>query len=110
LEDAMNTCKRLSLALLLGLLLLPAADAHCRRRDDCCPPPPPQKVVLEVCHPCTHCKLEVPVCIPACCQGVPCVRFQNTLIGQGKTVFSWQCGHEVVVRYTRDGYRVRQHD
>ena len=68
-----------------------------------------QKVVLVVCHPCTGCKHDVAVCIPACCQGTPKGCFERTLIGQGKTVFEWSCGHQVVVRYHHDGgYRVIQ--
>jgi len=84
------------------------ALALCRR--DCpppCPPPPPVKIILEVCHPCTGCKYEVPVCIPACCIGEPCVHFEKTLIGYGKTVFEWKCGHTVIVRFPHSGgYRV----
>ena len=38
-----------------------AADAECRAGP--------------VCHPCTGCHLDVPVCIPVCCQAAPCVRF-----------------------------------
>ena len=98
------------LALALGAFAMtgPRAEAtHGGRARACCPPPPAVPVVLQVCHPCTGCKIDVPVCIPACCVDAPCVRFQPTLIGDGKTVFSWQCGHEVVVRYTHNGgYRV----
>ncbi len=80
-------------------------------RRDCGPPPPTQKVVLEVCHPKTCCKIDVPVCIPLCCQGPPCVRFEHTLIGPGRTVFTWACGYEVVVRYTIcGGVRVKASD
>jgi hypothetical protein len=86
------------------------ADAFGLCRRDCapaCPPPPPIKLVLEVCHPCTGCKYEVPVCVPACCTDVPCVHFERTLIGYGKTVFEWKSGHTVVVRYPHSGgYRV----
>jgi hypothetical protein len=81
------------------------ADAFGHRRD-CCPPPPPVEVVLQVCHPCTGCKHDIAVCVPACCVDAPCVHFEKTLIGCGKTVFDWKCGHRVVVRYTRGGYRV----
>jgi hypothetical protein len=72
---------------------------------------PTQNVVLEVCHPKTGCKIDVPVCIPCCCQGPPCVRFEHTLLGHGRTVFTWQCGYEVAVRYTCcGGIRVSQRD
>lgn len=95
---------------LLGLTGQADAFGLCRR--DCapsCPPPPPQHLVLQVCHPCTGCKYDIPVCVPACCTGEPCVHFERTLIGHGKTVFRWQCGHTVVVRYTHGGgYRVME--
>ena len=83
------------------------ADANGRRRD-CCPPPPPVPIVLQVCHPCTGCTYDIQVCVPACCVGTaPCVRFERTLIGHGRTVFEWNCGHEVVIRYPHGGgYRV----
>ena len=91
------------------IMLTPlAADARGHHRKDG-PPPPTQEVVLEVCHPKTGCPLQVPVCIPVCCQGAPCVRHQATLIGHGKTTFTWACGHEVTIRFTHGGgYRVLQ--
>jgi hypothetical protein len=96
--------------LVCALVMAGDADAFGLCRRDCvppCPPPPPQMFVLQVCHPCTGCKYEVPVCIPACCTGEPCVRFEKTLIGYGKTVFEWSCGHKVIVRYPHGGgYRV----
>lgn len=101
-----------SITLILAAMLIAglALNAQANPRGSCCPPPPPpQTVVLEVCHPCTECKFEVPVCIPACCQGTPSVCFQRTLIGSGKTVFEWSNGYRVVVRYTNGGgYRVVQ--
>jgi hypothetical protein len=100
----------------IGLLVgTGEADALGLCHRDCappCPPPPPPppiKLVLQVCHPCTGCKIEIPVCLPACCIGEPCVRFQDTIIGEGKTVFEWKCGHKVVVRYTHSGgYHVHE--
>jgi hypothetical protein len=75
------------------------------------PPVPMQNVVLEVSHPKTCCKIDVPVCIPCCCQGPPCVRFEHTILGHGKTVFTWTCGYQVTVRYTHGGgIRVVQRD
>lgn len=92
------------------LLALPGnGEARGLFQRDCCPPPPPVPIVLKVCHPCTGCMLDVPVCIPACCTGAPCVSNHCTLIGHGKTVFSWSCGHSVTVRFTHGGgYRVIQ--
>lgn len=109
----MTKVKWLAATCLLATVALTGAgsvDAFGRR--DCpppCPPPPPITVILPVCHPCTGCKLEVPVCIPACVQGVPCSRFERTIIGCGRTVFCWPCGYTVTIRYQRCGdYRVVQ--
>ena len=95
--------------LMAGLWLsTPASgNAHGRRDRDCCPPPPPITVVLHVCHPCTGCEYDVPVCVPACCTDVPCVSHHGTIIGQGKTVYRWASGHTVVIRFpSSGGYRV----
>lgn len=74
-----------------------------------CPPPPQKEVILQVCDPCTGCKYDVPVCIPACCCGAPSVCYKHTLIGNGKVIFEWACGHKVVVRFPPGGgYRVAQ--
>lgn len=99
------------LLLVIGALVMCPAegDASGRSCRDRCPPPPPIHVVLEVCHPCTGCKYDVMVCIPACCTDVPCVSHHRTLIGAGKTVYEWKSGHTVVVRFPSDGgYRVIQ--
>jgi hypothetical protein len=95
-----------TLACFVGL----AGDTHAAgllHKDCCapppCPPPPPIHVILEVCHPCTGCKFEVPVCLPACCCGEPCVNFSKTLIGYGKTTYEWKCGHKVVIRFPHNG-------
>lgn len=100
-------------ALVIGVFTLVgagSADAFGGRRD--CPPPcPPQTVILGVCHPCTGCHFDVQVCIPGCVTGAPCVRFERTLIGQGRTVFEWSNGYRVIVRYQNGGgYRVVQRD
>ena len=102
---------------LAGLLLVIGALAICPAQGDAsgflcrdrCPPPPPIPVVLRVCHPCTGCEYDVQVCIPACCIDVPCVSHHRTLIGDGKTVYAWKSGHQVVVRFpSGGGYRVIQ--
>lgn len=95
----------------VALLLSPgeASAFGCARQ--CTPPAPRQTVILEVCHPKTCCKQEVAVCVPCTCQGPPCARFEHTLLGHGKTVFTWPCGYQVTVRYTcSGGVRVVQRD
>ena len=60
-------------------------------------------VKLDVCHPCCCEKQCVEVCLPACCTGEPCVYDRCTLVGCGATVYEWDCGVRVVVRYWRNG-------
>jgi hypothetical protein len=78
-----------------------AAAAGC---DTCCDPCEPTITVkLDVCHPCCCEKQCVEVCLPACCTGEPCVYDRCTLVGCGATVYEWDCGVRVVVRYWRNG-------
>jgi hypothetical protein len=98
-----------AMVLLASLMVLPG-EAAAFGHHKIAAAAPTQQVVLEVCHPRTGCKLQVPVCVPLCCQGAPCVRFQHTLLGPGMTVFSWPCGYQVAVRYTHGGgYKVSAH-
>lgn len=72
-------------------------------------PAGPQKILLKVTHPCNGCCYDVPVCLPACCHGAPCVSHHRTIIGCGRVVYRWSCGHCVVIRFPRHGgYRVVQ--
>jgi hypothetical protein len=50
------------------------------------------QVVLKVKDPCCCCCLEVPVCLPACCQGEPCVRSHCGILGRGVVEYRWDCG------------------
>jgi hypothetical protein len=68
---------------------------------DPCVPLVPQ--VLTVCDPCTGCPIPVQVCLPACCDGEPCVRSRPTLFGCGLVRFDWCSGYGVTVRFTRCG-------
>lgn len=73
------------------------------------PAPGPQKILLHVCHPCTGCHYDVPVCLPSCCDGAPCVTHHRTFIGCGRVVYRWSCGYQVVIRFPRGGgYRIVQ--
>ena len=105
----MSTTLKLMLAILMfgAVLAWPSTAVEGSHHRSYCPPPPPHTVVLVVCHPCTGCNIEIPVCVPACCEGPPSTCFRRTLIGHGKTIFQWSCGYQVVVRYTHHGgYRV----
>jgi hypothetical protein len=68
---------------------------------DPCTPLVPQ--ILTVCDPCTGCPIPVQVCLPACCDGEPCVRSRRTLFGCGLVRFDWCSGYGVTVRFTRCG-------
>src|SRR5262245_15894352 len=63
-------------------------EPSCCKADTCCEKPcityrhhgpklccdsckPPKQIVLKVKNPCTGCETDVPVCIPACCEGEP---------------------------------------
>lgn len=74
----------------------------CRYRK-CCECGPKVQTVLQVKDPCTCCIVEVPVCIPACCTGEPCVDSKCGLLGNGKVFYRWCCGFEVKVVLTKCG-------
>jgi hypothetical protein len=66
---------------------------HCRRV--CCDCRPPVKAVLKVVDPRCCCYLDVPVCLPACCEGEPCITSRCALFGRSIVEYSWCCGVKV---------------
>jgi hypothetical protein len=64
---------------------------------------PPVKTVLKVVNPVTCCPVDVPVCLPACCDGCPAVDSRCGLLCGGVVVYDWCCGYRVVVRFDRCG-------
>lgn len=82
-----------------------------------CPPPcisycdrscsfkcsPRMETVLDVCDPCTGCRVAVPVCIPECTEGCPEVCGRRALFGASVVTYRWCNGFEVAVRFTRCG-------
>lgn len=91
-------------------LILTAPSAHAGRLGLLCPPPcapPPccemKTITVEVCHPCTCCKIPVELCIPACCDDCPLVRERCTLIGCGLIRYDWCCGYTAIIRFDRCG-------
>lgn len=71
-----------------------------KRCSDC---GPKIETVLLVKDPCTCCLVQVPVCIPACCCGEPCVDARIGLLGTGKVFFKWDCGYELKVAFAKTG-------
>ncbi len=64
---------------------------------------PPVKSVLKVMNPVTCCPVDVPVCLPACCEGCPAIDSRCGLLCRGTVTYDWCCGYRVVVRFDRCG-------
>jgi hypothetical protein len=112
---------RVQLVALKSARVLAADPSCCTPVQACCPTPciryidrtchkpccgdckPPIKTVLKVVNPVTCCPVEVPVCLPACCDGCPVVDGQRGLLCRGVVTYDWCCGYRVVVRFDRCG-------
>ncbi len=81
----------------------------CRPCKPCCC----EKVTveLEMCHPCTGCKITVPVCLPKCVAKCPPeVKCRKPLVGVQVRRYRWPGGPVVKVRFFADGtYKVHVH-
>jgi hypothetical protein len=73
-----------------------------KHRHGCCEPAT-YETVLDVTSPETGCTVQVPVCLPVCCDGCPSVHGRCTLIGCGEVCFDWCCGVTVKVRFKKCG-------
>jgi hypothetical protein len=64
-----------------------------------------QQLVLPVKNPCSccGCAIEVPMCIPACCVGAPCVDSHCGLLGRGVVWYKWPCGFKARVAFRHCG-------
>ena len=77
---------------------------HHRGCKVCCGCEAPVKTVLVVKDPCCcGCSVEVPVCLPSCCTGEPCVTCRPGMFGRSIVEYSWDCGYLVRVVFTRHG-------
>ena len=73
-----------------------SCDRPCR--SSCCVPRPMKKITLKVCDPCCcDCVVNVPVCVPECVEGDPCVSSRCGLFGRGIVCYTWSCGYQVRV-------------
>ena len=61
------------------------------------------KTILQVQNPCTGCAVDVPVCLPACCSGVPEVCGDRGLFGRDIVWYDWCCGFSVKVTFKKSG-------
>ena len=80
-------------------------DRTCRKRccENACSPR--VSMCLNVCDPCCcDSTVKVPVCIPACCaKEAPCVSTRCGCFGRTVVSYSWSCGFEVQLVFTRRG-------
>ncbi|MFI4875154.1 MAG: hypothetical protein ACIALR_07445 [Blastopirellula sp. JB062] len=72
-------------------------------RRNCGTCAPPVKMVLLVEKPCTDCAFEVPVCVPACCEGVPTVCSRSGILGRQIVEYEWCCGFRIRMVFKRHG-------
>jgi hypothetical protein len=77
--------------------------AHKHKHDCGCCPEPTYETVLTPTSPETCCTVNVPVCLPACCQGCPCESSRCTVFGCGQVRYDYACGCSVVVRFQKHG-------
>ncbi len=61
------------------------------------------EIILEVEDPCTCEKVNVPVCIPCCCEGVPEICSHKGILGREVVEYKWCCGFHVKVVFDRCG-------
>lgn len=73
-------------------------------RKVCCECAPPQKATLCVKDPCCCGRaVKVPVCIPSCCKGEPCVSDRCGVAGRGVVTYEWCCGFKLTVLFRKCG-------
>jgi hypothetical protein len=77
--------------------------AHRHKHARGCCPEPTYETVLTPTSPETCCTVNVPVCLPACCQGCPCETSRCTLLGCGQVRYDYGCGCSVIIRFQKSG-------
>jgi len=82
----------------------PCIKYHHRGPKLCCGNcSPPKEIVLKVKNPCTGCETDVPVCMPACCEGEPKVCEGTGFLGRDIVEYEWCCGFSVRVAFKHGG-------
>jgi hypothetical protein len=76
---------------------------HCGRKLCCGSCKPPKQIVLKVKDPCTCCEVDVPVCLPACCEGEPTVCTGKGFLCRDVVEYEWCCGFYVRVAFKKCG-------
>ena len=75
------------------------------RRVCCCCAPEPRQTILQVQDPGSCCcrLVDVPICLPGCCDDAPCVRSRGGLFCRGVVTYTWCCGYTVRVVFHHRG-------
>src|SRR5687768_12724343 len=55
------------------------------------------QVVLQVPDYCCCCLVEVPVCVPCCCEGAPSICTHKGIFGRSVVEYNWCCGYSLKV-------------
>lgn len=76
---------------------------HCGPKLCCGPCAPGKPIVLKVKDPCTGCETDVPVCLPACCEGEPTVCNGRGFLCRDTIEYEWCCGFYVRVAFKKCG-------
>jgi hypothetical protein len=76
---------------------------HCGPKLCCGSCEAPKPIVLKVKDPCTCCEVEVPVCLPACCEGEPTVCTGKGFLCRDIVEYEWCCGFYVRVAFKKCG-------
>jgi hypothetical protein len=57
------------------------------------------RLVMLTKDPADGCSYEIPMCIPACCEGEPRVSGGRGILGRGVVEFCWSCGFRAKVKF-----------
>lgn len=60
-------------------------------------------IILQVPDYCRCCLVEVPACIPCCCEGAPSICSHKGCFGRNVVEYSWCCGFHLKVVFDRCG-------
>lgn len=75
---------------------------HKSLKRNCCGRNDTISTVLKVCDSCCG-EIEIPVCLPCCCDGTPTVCTHNGILGRHSVTYKWCCGYRVKVVFDRCG-------
>lgn len=78
-------------------------DYRHHRGCKCFDPCKTEQVILQVKDPCTCCLVEVPVCVPCCCDGGPVMCCYSGFMKRDVVEYTWGCGFYLKVVFDRRG-------